>query len=139
MTQWPRTGTFEVGGVYFHVVPEEEAKSGKQHKKRGHMVLEFWQPEGWLPDGQWNGKGRWIPVPMALAFMLTEFFYAEEEFLYPKAGGNLGGDKFMRYCWDAAVKGWRHARDNLEQDKAGKAARISRPYRNHVEAWELLP
>lgn len=139
MTQWTRTGPFEVGGIYFHVVPEEEAASGKQHKKRGHMVLEFWQPQGWLPDGRWNERGRWIPAPMALAFMLTEFFYHEEEFLYPRQTGYLGGYKFMRYLWDAAIKGWLHARDNLERDKAGKADRISRPYRGDPEAWEFLP
>lgn len=64
----------------------------------------------------------------------------EEEFLYPPSSGRfLGGGKFMRYCWDAAIKGWPHARDNLEQDKAGKAGRVSRRYRNSPEAWELLP
>jgi hypothetical protein len=131
--------TFEVGGMYFHVVPEKEAASSKKHKGHGHMVLEFWQSEGWLPDGQWNPKGRWIPMPMGIGFLLADFFCNEEDVMYGRESGNLGGDKYMRYCWDAYYKGWEHADHNLQLDKEGKAARVSRPWRSRRDAWEMQP
>lgn len=137
MSRWERTDTFEVGGLYFHVVPEREAASSKKLKGNGHMVLEVWQPEGWLPDGRWNSKGRWIPLPMDVGFLLADFWCNEEDAMYERASGNLGGDKYMRYCWDAYYKGWEHAASNMELDKAGKADRISKPWRGEKAAWQL--
>lgn len=135
MSRWPRTEPFEVGGLWLRIVPEPEANSRKKHKGNGHMVMEVYQAAGEYPDG-WRA-GRWIPVPMALGFVLADFWCNEEDAMYERRQGNLGGDKYMRYCWDAYYKGWIHAAGNLELDKAGKAARISRPYRGSSSAWTL--
>lgn len=101
--QWPTTEPFEVDGMAFRVVPEEQARSNKR-KKPGHVVL------------QWNSHDGWREITMAQAFVMSDFFFREEGWLYPEEDGYRGGWKFLDACRSAALHGWRFARDRLRAE-----------------------
>lgn len=140
--RWERIEPFEVGGLWFRVVPEAEANSRKR-KGNGHMVIEFYRAPGEQPDG-WH-PGAWIPVPMSFVFLLCEFFGTEEDYMFPRVKGNMGGDMIFRYAQYAyrGRGGWRTATAELEKDVARKAARISRPWRTgknpnvSADSWQV--
>lgn len=100
--QWPPTPPFDVDGMKFRVVPEEQAES-KKRKKPGHVVL------------QWHDGSRWHEVTMSHAFVMIDFFFAEEGFLYPEEHHD-GGHKFLKELRFAAIQGWQVARAKLRRE-----------------------
>lgn len=70
--------------------------------------------------------GRWVPIPMAFGAILADFFYENEEVLYPPRGdaGPKGGKKYLDYLQGAAYVGWEAAESYLQDEK--EAARQRR-------------
>lgn len=75
--------------------------------------------------------GTWRAVHMRLGAMLADFFYENEDVLYPPPA--KGGRKYLDYCRDAAKHGWEKAEAVLrierrqkslfdEEDEGGEAA-----------------
>jgi len=93
---------YEVDGLRFRVRPgSKQAASGVD------LVLEMQ-----------SASGSWVPVRMVLGFFLADFFYENEEVLYPQAHGKLGGKKYLNACRDAAVRrGWQRQWEFLELER----------------------
>lgn len=89
-------GPWDIGGLMFRVVPEEQAASSKR-KGKDHVLLQV------------HNGGRWIDVKMEIGFALAGFFYNEEEALYPQADGYYGGEMYLERCRYAALYGHRKA------------------------------
>lgn len=67
--------------------------------------------------------GAWRRIRMDLGFFLAAFFFENEEVLYPPNGYQIGGDYYMRECWDAIYHGWESAAQKL---RLARAARVNR-------------
>lgn len=63
-----------------------------------------------------DGSG-WRHVPDAIAFILADFKYENEEILYPRSEGYKGGDKHLAECRRAARHGWGQAQAWLEHEQ----------------------
>jgi hypothetical protein len=81
----------------------------KGHKKDGDLRLELRALE-------------FRAVPMALGFLCADFFYENENVLYPPSEGFLGGEKYLRGLKGAVALGWRAAMDWLEDERRRKRA-----------------
>lgn len=64
--------------------------------------------------------GSWRPVRMALGAFLADFFYENEEVLFPYP--KKGGRKYLDYLRDAAKYGWEKADAVLRVERAKKRA-----------------
>lgn len=60
---------------------------------------------------------RWQPVHMETAFLLVNFFYENEDVLYPKPRLQ-GGDYFLEECRKAYGLGYQWPTDGIEIDRA---------------------
>ena len=92
-----------IGGVYIRTMPGR--------KSPDDMKLEIQTPQG-----------EWRAVPMTLVAYMTEFFFWNEENLYPRRDGFLGGEKFMEFLRDSVNNGYETATAGLEWEKAGRGA-----------------
>lgn len=70
----------------------------------------------------WNGR-EYAPVPMGLGGLMADFFYQNEERLYPQQYGFDGGERYLRFLRDCTRRGWR---DVLSELKGQKLARQQR-------------
>lgn len=71
---------------------------------------------------EWLVGGQWVAVPMAAAALLTDFFYENEDCLYPPPAA--GGEYLLAYLRQAAENGWQSADARLQNEKlAAQAAR----------------
>jgi hypothetical protein len=75
----------------------------------------------------WLG-GRWVPVPMAVGALLADFFYENEDVLYPPGPNVLGGRKYIRYVKHAAIHGWQKAEAGLRAERERKNAQFTLPF-----------
>jgi hypothetical protein len=91
-----------ISGVYIRVVPGR--------KVEGDMRLEIFTGD------------YWHPVPMALVAYMTEFFYVNEQLLYPPSKGFKGGEKFFEYLRQSVTDGYEVAQAELERERAAKNA-----------------
>jgi hypothetical protein len=92
--------TFEISGIKFRIV--------KGRKKPGDLVVEWLTPDGWQS------------IKMSAAFLLDDFFYENEHWLYPPP--SQGGDYYYRHVRHAMQFGWDKSAKALEIDKATKNA-----------------
>lgn len=71
-----------------------------------------------------NVEGYWLAVSMTLGFLLADFFFQNEDVLYPPSQGYRGGYKYLNDCKVAALHGWDKAAAGLRAEKAMKADRL---------------
>lgn len=57
--------------------------------------------------------GEWRPVKMESGFMLADFFFENEQVLYPRAKGHRGGFEYLRALQDATRHGWETTQRRL--------------------------
>jgi len=70
---------------------------------------------------EWLTENGWRPVSMMAGALLADFFWENEEHLYPQANGYLGGNKYLKYLRHAAIHGYGRAEAGL------RAERVARP------------
>lgn len=103
--RWKPT-EFELDGLRWRVV--------KGRKSPDDLRLEHMTPKGWRPTA------------MALLFMLTDFWYENEDLLYPKPRYQ-GAEYLLRAVRRAAVNGYQSEVDKLEGEKQRKREREAAP------------
>lgn len=96
---------FEVDGIEFWIQRGE--------KGPGDLRLMMLTPTGWRP------------IRMTLGFFLADFFYENEEVLYPPEQGYAGGGYYLERCREAAEAGWRSAQVRLNGERQRSAERGS--------------
>ena len=69
----------------------------------------------------WYVDGQWRPIHMRIAALLTDFFYENEDVLYPPPA--KGGQKILDYLRWAAKNGWEKAEAGLRAERELKRAR----------------
>ena len=79
----------------------------------------------WLTDEQ-----RWVSIQMGAGALLADFFYENEEVLYPSRLGKMGGKKYLQFLMHAVEHGYEAAYEVLELEKRTKRLREV----GHVEA-----
>lgn len=73
-----------------------------------------------------ENQGMYVPLPMPLSFLITDFYYHNEERLYPQDFPNKnlrGGQWFLDSCGHAVQHGWRSATAELAGDIKRKYGR----------------
>jgi hypothetical protein len=103
--RWKPGDEIEVDGVRFRVVAGKKTPNGGM----GQDLRLDW----------WTG-GRWQAVGMGVGFLLADFFFENEEVLYPQALGHLGGKKYLRFVKHAAERGWRYAVVELRAEQEAR-------------------
>lgn len=99
---------FEVSGVRFRVCTGTKGPDD--------LVLK-WQ----LHDG------RWAPILFDAAFLMADFFYENEEALYPSyRPNNQGGEKFRCAVFVAVKYGWREASRRVALERQQRRQRQER-------------
>ena len=99
MRRWgPTAEPFMVSGLWFQVVPGSKSEADLRLEIR--MKPDYWRP-----------------VDMALGALTSDFFYDNEEVLYPQSEGNQGGQKYVDYTTLAAGQGWEIADAILQEEK----------------------
>jgi hypothetical protein len=94
--RWAPTDGLTVDGVTFRTVPGSKAPSD--------LRLE------------WYISGRWIPVAMSAGLVMADFFYENEERLFPYPAD--GGERYLRAIRDAArTEGWDRVATRLAADR----------------------
>lgn len=104
--RWQVGEPFEVDGLRWRVV--------KGKKSPDDLRLEHLTPNGWRPTA------------MAMLFMLADFWYENEDLLYPKPRYQ-GADYLLREVTRAAKQGWQVAQAKLQKEKEQKRARERAP------------
>lgn len=99
--RWIAGGRFQHDGIHYRV------RVGRKHKD--DLVLDHWTHDGWRP------------VSMTTGMMMADFFYENEEVLYPTDRGAAGGGYYLGACWMAAKHGWRTAAAKLAEQKKAKS------------------
>lgn len=79
-------------------------------KAAGDLILEV------------DSAGAWRRVKFASVGLIVEFLYRNEDLLYPRAGGNLGGEKVFRFLREAIKVGHEQAARNLDWEKRNRQA-----------------
>jgi hypothetical protein len=62
--------------------------------------------------------GEWRAVTMAAGGIMADFWYENEDVLYPPSAGFLGGEKYAQYLDQAMREGWDAADAVLQGEKA---------------------
>jgi hypothetical protein len=68
----------------------------------------------------------WVPAPMNLGFLLSDFFQQNEDRLYPPAAGGQGGGYYRRELDYAAQFGWRACVAKLKRERERREAQKKR-------------
>ena len=79
----------EISGIHFRVVQGQ--------KSPNDLKIE------------WLTAFGWRPIEMDAAALLADFFYENEEALYPQTNGYKGGQKFWEFLRHAMRHGWVRA------------------------------
>lgn len=87
----------EIGGIRYRV------RQGR--KGPDDLVLEL------------EGHRGFVPAKMALGALMADFFYQNEESLYPRQFGYRGGDMYFNFLLSAIRRGWREACLELEAER----------------------
>lgn len=99
--RWKAGDKLCVSGIWFRIEPGK-----KQARVSGGQDLRL---------EAWSGRA-WVPVEMALGAFLADFFYENEEVLYPPP--NMGGQYYIEYvCNEAAHRGWVTAALNIRKER----------------------
>jgi hypothetical protein len=69
---------------------------------------------------EWQTDDGWQPVTMAAAAIMADFFFDNEDVLYPPSRGFKGGRKFMEFLRLAVKEGWQTAVHGLQRERAAK-------------------
>ena len=101
--RWQAGWTYVVAGLPLRVVPGR--------KSSDDLVM------------QWRVNGEWWSIPMAATAIIADFWYENEDVLYPPTRGFLGGRKYTRYLRKAIEEGWESAEAELQSEKAAKRDR----------------
>jgi hypothetical protein len=100
--RWKAGDWLEVGGQRWRVVAgRKETKSPATEDLRI----------------EWPVDGRYVPIPMMALAVLADFFYDNEEALYPRVNGYKGGRKPKAYMTWAADHGYERAEAGLQAEK----------------------
>lgn len=67
----------------------------------------------------------WRPVGMSTSAMMADFFFQNEERLYPRPAGE-GGWKYVRFMNKAISHGWKVADDELKRERIRRDERRRR-------------
>lgn len=102
---------FELDGLRWRVV-----LGRKESRVPGEVDLRL---EHMTPNG-------WRPTAMALLFMLADFWYENEDILYPRPRWQ-GADYLLRAVRRATQNGYESEITRLEDEKAAKRAREAVP------------
>jgi hypothetical protein len=102
--RWPVGREVTVKRVWRFRVVQGSKERGNSHLYGDH-VLQMWL------------QGEWWNVPDAVAFVIADFKYENEEVLYPREHGKNGGDKHLSECKRAARHGWERAQEWLEHEQ----------------------
>ena len=62
--------------------------------------------------------GEWQPVRMEAGFMLADFFFENEQELYPRAKGYRGGFEYLKAVQNAARYGWEPTQRQLREQQS---------------------
>ena len=84
------------GGIYWRIV--------EGRKKPGDLRLDMRAPS-------------WTAVPMALGFLEADFYFQNENHLYPPEDGFQGGERYMNFLRGSVYLGWQAAVAQLELEK----------------------
>lgn len=95
---------FEIGGMHFRVVPGSKTPRGPGQDLR----------LDWL-----RSDGCWRPVKMAHAGLIVDFFFENEDVLYPPPQFD-GGRRFTDYLKHGLKHGWQSAEAGLRIEKEAK-------------------
>jgi hypothetical protein len=88
-----------VDGIRFRTV--------QGYKSERDVRLE-WQ----IPGGQWRA------ISMVAGAIMADAWYCNEDVLYPREAGLLGGEKYAKYLGVAMREGWQAADAILQSEKA---------------------
>lgn len=72
----------------------------------------------------WYTPTGWRAVPMSPGAMMADFFFENEDVLYPPDMGNQGGSKYIALLRHAARHGWQKANAGLLAERAAKQDRL---------------
>jgi hypothetical protein len=72
----------------------------------------------------WATTNGWAAVRMVTVFMLADFFYENEDYLFP-VGRYRGGAMFLDAVRDACLNGWTGADERLEEQKRAKERTVN--------------
>lgn len=112
--RWVLGATYESSGLHFRV--------GNGTKKPGDLTLQVHTATGWRC------------VSMETSFLLADFFYENEEWLYPPGGGPrgtwIGGKKFTEGQRRAIAHGYVAATQFLEAEQRQRAT-----WSEHPQLW----
>lgn len=67
---------------------------------------------------EWLTSEGWIAIPMAAGAVMADFWYENEDVLYPPPA--MGGRKYLSYLATAARDGWEAADATLQAERAAK-------------------
>lgn len=101
--RWNAETNFELAGMQFRVVHGVKAPDD--------LRLD------WLVRDV-QGIGHWITVPMSVALMLCDFFFENEDVLYPPPA--KGGKYFLDYVRVACRSGWEKAQAGIRMARQAK-------------------
>lgn len=107
----------EVSGIQYQILrggKEPSDTSGRRMRSDGEdLVLELY------------AGGRWNRITMDLGFFLAAFFFENEEVIRPpNPPWQIGGDYYMRECWDAIYHGWESSAQKLKEQRARRVNRL---------------
>lgn len=104
---------WSIGGVHVRVVRGHKPDPQNPTRKHpGDLRLEI------------ETRSGWVPVKMALVGLLANFFYENEETLYPPPRYE-GGKKFWRWL-RLAIDDWQKASSQLEDEKDEKRRKLEK-------------
>lgn len=92
--RWQPREPWQLGYVWYRVQPGVKAP--------GDLVLQ-----------QYAAGSGWRAVTMAAGFLLADFFFENEDRLYPPADGLVGGVMYLQHIRHAALFGWESAQRQL--------------------------
>lgn len=91
---------FQIGAIHLRVEPGYKKPRGPGEDLRLELLTE----------------SGWIPIRFALAALIADFAFENEDVLYPPPR-YLGGDKFAAYIVRAMTDGWEVAEAVLQREK----------------------
>ena len=106
--RWQPCKPFEISGVRFRVVLGSKTARADATGHRGRDLCLEWQT-----------VVGWRPCEMAVGALFADFFYDNEDVLYPRPIGQ-GGNKYRSYLYHAMKEGWQVADGVLQFEKRHK-------------------
>lgn len=70
-----------------------------------------------------EGYAGYVPVRMTLGALMADFFFQNEERLYPQEFNFEGGNRYVRFIHRAIAIGWENAAAQLARERALREVR----------------